>query len=228
MTYADYRISEGSAGRRLIGLCVGMLVTLTTIYALNEGLKLKLVEKVIEATVVQVQSAPEPLPTPQPVPEVVPLEPVDVTIAPPKFKIEAPPQAKPTVTAKVQPPKPVQQPAPVQAKPVQPDKLASFHASNSIPPYPASAKRNCEQGLVTLNLLIGADGRVSKAGIATSSGYPALDNAALNAAQDWRYSPARTAGRAVESTVMQPVRFDLRNEIGRSMTAAEVRACLRN
>lgn len=230
MAYADYHISSGSARRRLIGVCVGILVPLATIYALNDGLKLKLVEKIFEATVVQVKSAPEPLPAPpQTIPEVVmAFEPAEVTIPPPKFKIETPPAPR-AVTAKVQPPKLAPQPVPVQQpKPVQPDIMAKFRTSNEIPRYPTSAIRNCEQGLVTLSLVIGTDGRVSNARLVTSSGHPALDDAALKVARDWRYTPARRGGKAVESTLTQPIRFDLKNEIGRSMTAAEVRACLRN
>ena len=99
--------------------------------------------------------------------------------------------------------------------------------TNSFPLYPESAERNCEQGIVTLNLRVGADGRVIDAGIARSGGYPALDNAALRAARGWRFNPARSGGDPVESTVVQPVKFDLRNEIGVSMTAAEVRECLK-
>jgi protein TonB len=68
---------------------------------------------------------------------------------------------------------------------------------------------------------------VTDASLANSSGYPALDNAALRAARAWRFAPARRNGAAIETTIVQPVKFDLKNEIGVSMTAAEVRECLK-
>ncbi|MFZ1990761.1 MAG: energy transducer TonB [Alphaproteobacteria bacterium] len=210
MSYADYRISTGSAPRRLIGLCVGIFVPLATIFALNQGLKLNIVQKITELAVVAVHSAPEsqPMPTPPPPNPTFDSEAIDMPA--PDIEVNAS-ASGPTVTASV-----------------QTDVLARFRTSNSLPLYPEIAERNCEQGTVALNLRIGADGRVADASVATSSGYPALDDAALKAAHGWQFTPARQNGSAVESTITQIVKFDLRNEIGVSMTAAEVRECLKS
>ena len=209
MTYADYRISTGSGPRRLIGLCVGIFVPLATIFALNQGLKLNIVQKITELAVVAVHPSPESHPTPAPPPPNPTFDPGVIDVPAPNIEVNAAPSG-PTVTASV-----------------QADALARFRSSNSLPFYPEIAKRNCEQGTVALNLRIGTNGRVVDASVANSSGYPALDDAALKAARGWQFTAARQNGSAVEATITQNVKFDLRNEIGISMTAAEVRECLK-
>lgn len=211
MTYASYRISAGSGRRRLVGFCVGILVPLATVIALDQGLKLNLVGRIIDIAVVPVTPTNEPQPKPQQaIPNPGAYDPGAIDIPEPQIPT-GDTASGPTVTATVG--------AATQAR---------FRTSNSIPLYPESAKRNCEQGTVALDLSIGADGRVIDASVATSSGYPSLDDAALRAARGWRFTPAQQAGKAVESSITQRVKFDLRNEIGVSMTAAQVRECLRN
>ncbi len=72
--------------------------------------------------------------------------------------------------------------------------------STNIPPeYPPSSQRNREEGVVVLQLLIGADGRVKDAKIDKGSGFPALDEAALNGIKNWRFSPATVDGKPIET-----------------------------
>ncbi|MGC2757066.1 energy transducer TonB, partial [Candidatus Binatus sp.] len=76
--------------------------------------------------------------------------------------------------------------------------------------YPAAARRREQQGTVTVRVLIGADGSVERAEIADSSGFDALDDAALDTVRSrWRFVPARQGGAAVESWVLVPIRFAL-------------------
>jgi periplasmic protein TonB len=75
--------------------------------------------------------------------------------------------------------------------------------------YPSSARRLGQQGLVKVETDIDAKGLVVASRVAVSSGFPSLDNAALNAVQQARFLPAMKNGRAVASKVLIPVRFQL-------------------
>jgi TonB family protein len=54
---------------------------------------------------------------------------------------------------------------------------------------------------------VGTDGRVARTQVGRSSGYPALDQAALSVASIAQFSPAREDGRAVEAWVELPIAF---------------------
>lgn len=78
------------------------------------------------------------------------------------------------------------------------------------PPYPSMAIRRDWQGRVLLRLRIGLDGRVLAVEILESSGYPVLDEAAVQTAlRDWRLLPATRGDVAVEGIFATWVRFDL-------------------
>ncbi len=91
------------------------------------------------------------------------------------------------------------------------DSLAHADYARSPPPaYPAVARRRGLQGTVTVRVLVGADGSVENAEVADSSGFDALDDAALETVRSrWRFVPARHDGLAVESWVLVPIRFSL-------------------
>lgn len=71
---------------------------------------------------------------------------------------------------------------------------------------------NCPAGRLTLRLDISEKGEVTHAEIAKSSGYPALDNAAIESAKKWRYAPARKNGVPVATTMLQGIKFTLRDD----------------
>jgi TonB family protein len=73
------------------------------------------------------------------------------------------------------------------------------------PAYPPDEVRAKHTGTVKLNFLIGADGAVKKAEIGTSSGYPALDQAALVALSRCRFTPGTSAGAPAEK--WSPVQY---------------------
>ena len=68
------------------------------------------------------------------------------------------------------------------------------YLNNPKPPYPALSKRMGEQGKVVVRTLIGTDGRAQEVQLQQSSGYERLDQAALNAARQWRYVPGKRDG----------------------------------
>jgi periplasmic protein TonB len=85
------------------------------------------------------------------------------------------------------------------------------HFRNRPPPYPESARRKRQEGVVFLFMEVTSEGRVSSVKIHKSSGYPVLDEAALSAARRYRFKPATMGGIPVDSTTIQPIRFDLKD-----------------
>jgi len=68
----------------------------------------------------------------------------------------------------------------------------------SKPDYPTMSSRLGESGTTGLNLYINADGRVTEANIASSSGYTRLDDAAIkHAIRNWVFTPCTENGKAV-------------------------------
>ena len=77
------------------------------------------------------------------------------------------------------------------------------------PPYPRVAKREGWEGTVVLRMNISADGDVGKVTIQESSGYPALDESAMQSAKTWRFDPAKDGEFSVSAVVFAPVTFNL-------------------
>lgn len=69
------------------------------------------------------------------------------------------------------------------------------------PEYPKASLRRNEQGAVVLNFLIGADGLVHDSAIATSSGFPLLDNAARVSLSKCKFKPALQDGKPTQQWV---------------------------
>lgn len=66
------------------------------------------------------------------------------------------------------------------------------------PLYPQDDLLAKHTGTVTLNFLVGADGYVKKSQVASSSGHPGLDLAALSALSRCRFKPVLAKGVPVE------------------------------
>lgn len=74
------------------------------------------------------------------------------------------------------------------------------------PEYPKGELEQNHQGTVTLKFLLGVDGVVKQSLIHTSSGYPALDEAALIAISKCSFNPPLVDGKAVKAwTIIQYV-----------------------
>ncbi len=78
------------------------------------------------------------------------------------------------------------------------------------PAYPRSARLAGVEGVVRLRLALDAEGRLVAAAVAESSGSESLDRAALEAARDSRYAPARLGERDIPSETEAAYRFRLR------------------
>lgn len=80
----------------------------------------------------------------------------------------------------------------------------------NVPPrYPELARRLGQEGRVVLTVAVDPAGRPATVAIATSSGFPLLDESALDAVRRWRFHPRRLAALSVASTVEIPIRFQL-------------------
>ena len=127
----------------------------------------------------------------------------------------------PADVAEVDPP-PNPSPDPCPADVAEADPLPSPSSANLIscsadvelvgalrPVYPRSSRRRGEEGEVSLEVDVAADGAVADVRVVRSSGVAALDNAALQAMARAKFKPAMHDGLPVCATVTQVVSFRL-------------------
>ena len=81
--------------------------------------------------------------------------------------------------------------------------------ANSPIQYPPKLYDQKVEGDVVLRLFVDSTGRLApeSSKVAESSGYPALDSAALTGVKKLRFAPARRHGLAVATAFLQPVEF---------------------
>lgn len=92
---------------------------------------------------------------------------------------------------------------------VTPPNFNAGYLRNPPPRYPWLARRNGEQGTVTLKVLVSREGLPSSISVQTTSGWVSLDQAAIEAVKGWRFAPARQGPQAVEAWVLVPIVFKL-------------------
>jgi len=159
--------------------------------------------------------APRPAPRPRPAshrqaaPTTAPAPVAEAPVA------EAPvtmPSAEPTPTPTAAPaaPKAPAATAPA-AVPVSAPRFDAAYLNNPPPAYPPLSRRLGEEGRTVLRVFVDADGRPARSELATSSGSPRLDQAALAAVARWRFVPARQGETAVGAWVLVPIAFTLRH-----------------
>lgn len=81
--------------------------------------------------------------------------------------------------------------------------------ANSPVTYPASLRAQGVEGTVILRLVVDSAGKLLRDStrIAESSGYPALDSAALAAAPRFHFAPALRKGAPAGTAFLQPIEF---------------------
>jgi len=87
--------------------------------------------------------------------------------------------------------------------------VGAVYLRNPPPRYPLAARRNGDQGIVMLRVLVSAEGLPVRVEVDQSSGFLLLDGAAADAVRGWRFVPARRGERNVEDWVRVPVEFRL-------------------
>ncbi len=80
------------------------------------------------------------------------------------------------------------------------------------PVYPAFARRLGHEGRVVIRIHVLSSGVVAAAHIERSSGYAALDEAALATIKRWRFRPAQRGGQPVDATLNVPITFKLQEQ----------------
>ena len=78
--------------------------------------------------------------------------------------------------------------------------------------YPPEARVKKIEGRVEVSILVDKSGHVKQAQIAKTSGYPILDNAALQIAQLARFKPARLHGKKQAVWVVWPLVFKIKRQ----------------
>jgi len=178
---------------------------------------------------------PEPVaePEPQPQPQATEAPAIDPSIIPepeppppvafevPKARPLPPPAPKPA-------PRPAARPAQTPPSPLPPALTAPSAAQPSAPmndpgyldrlaaaierqrDYPMASRRRGDQGRVVLHLVIAASGRLLASEVATSSGFEALDRAALGMARRATLPPLAPGLGAESATFTIPIVFALR------------------
>lgn len=83
----------------------------------------------------------------------------------------------------------------------------SFSIKHQVNPvYPAASRRAGESGTVLLNIVVGPDGAPTQIDVERSSGFAALDEAAVTAVRKWRFTVNSDSSY---SRVRLPVTFKL-------------------
>jgi len=134
-------------------------------------------------------------------------------------KLALPKTAAPPARAAATPPRPQTASVPIVAADVAPGagpdsgatppRYGFGSAANRIPRYPEDARERGWEGVVVLNVSVGADGRADSVRVSRGSGHAVLDHAAADAVRRWRFEPARRAGMPVAAAVDVPIRFRL-------------------
>jgi len=202
------------SGSRWVGVAVVVLLHVVVIYAFVYALGSRAVELIkgpIKVENIKIEKPKEEEPPPPPPKMELPPPPF---VPPPEINIQTPPPAPtaPVATTTAPPaPTPVVAPPPAPPGPPKvgrPAGLGKIPNSDSV--YPPISKRLGEEGVVTLQLAVGADGRVADCRVAKSSGFDRLDNAACNAARSVPMVPAQSAeGQPMAGSINFQMRFNL-------------------
>lgn len=151
----------------------------------------------------RIQATSQPVPQPAPIEETRRPEPIE----PPRVEpVRAEPTPQPAPT-----PAPVEAPRPAPPLPVIQPRFNADYLDNPKPPYPSISRRMGEEGVVQLRVSVDASGNVQQIEIHRGSGYPRLDQSALQTVRRWRFVPARQGNQPVSSWVIVPIQFSLRS-----------------
>lgn len=168
---------------------------------------------------------PTPPPPPQPTVDIPPPPPVieSMQLPPPPTVEPPPPQMRHAeIPNPPEPTIPEPQPEPAVAAPPTPSAPAPSQARVTVdkppsprrrirPEYPKGARQRGEEGDVTLELGVTAEGTVDDVRIVASCGFAELEQAAIQSVKRARFSPARRGTENVPSTARITLTFRLKD-----------------
>jgi protein TonB len=200
--YSAERTKTGLFQRGPVGLIV-IGVHIVLVYALAASMGVlpapKLAEPLQAVIVDQPQEQTEPVKVVKPELETPQIEtpPIENTIPEIDVPIEEP--APNAITAETSPAPPVAE-------------TANMTVSRRVDPiYPAGSRRDGEQGTGMFRVLVDEKGRPTQVEVLKSSGFPRLDEAAMQAIRKWSFKPAMQNSQAVQSWTRVQVAFRLEN-----------------
>jgi periplasmic protein TonB len=208
--YEQPSIFSGPRGAALIAV---ILLHIVIVWGFYTGLAGKLVQKIIPP--VEIAQIDKPKEVDKPPPPPPKLEEIKPFVPPPEFvdiqQAPAPTNAI-TETTNVQraapPPAP---PAPVQHNRTAAAGDPKHPFPNSEDYYPDASRRAGEEGRCIVQVTVAADGKITAESIATSSGFPRLDEACLKLVKaGGRLKPATEDGKPVESQATLPIQWKLK------------------
>jgi protein TonB len=203
-----------NAPRRAGSLVLVVAIELALVALLVYGMAPASVEKKLQDLTTTVEDKVEVKAPPPPPPDTA--KPPPPFIPPPDFQIATEAPNNNAIVSQSVKPTPPPPPAPPPAAPpaVAPTPAMPDLASQKIlPPYPAISQRLSEEGTVICNVTLDTTGNVTDASVATSSGKPRLDQAAVDwlKTKHWKWKPATQDGKPIESRTLVRVVWSLKN-----------------
>ncbi len=98
---------------------------------------------------------------------------------------------------------------PAAPLPVTQPRFNAEYLDNPKPAYPSASRRMGEEGEVRLRVQVDITGQPQQIEIFRSSGFPRLDQAALDTVRQWRFVPARQGDQPIPAWVIVPIKFSL-------------------
>jgi protein TonB len=199
---------EGVLSKRALIILAILIIHAIVIYGFASGLAKsgqRYLQTILQTSIIQTEK-PKDLPPPPPPVDLKEKPPVQVVA--PDINISVPIDTPPPITNVVKatpaaPPPPVVR-APVPGTPVQvtyrPD-ISNY--------YPEAARRAGQEGRTVVKICVNTTGKIDSVEVATPSGIPELDDAALKVAKAYRFKPATSEGKPISVCPTLPVKFEL-------------------
>ncbi|HEV7985329.1 MAG TPA: energy transducer TonB [Steroidobacteraceae bacterium] len=192
--------------KRAIVFIVIVVLHIFIIYAFATGLAKsgqRYLQTILQTTVIQ-QDKPKDLPPPPPPVDLKERPPVQVIA--PDINITVPVETPPPIAIVTTKPTP---PPPAPRAIVPGTQLSLTSKPDVADYYPEQARREGQEGRPQIKVCVGANGKIVSAEVATSSGFPLLDEAGVKVAKASRYKAATSEGKPMESCATLPVKFEL-------------------
>src|ERR1019366_7150090 len=204
---AYYPQDPSFLSKRAIVFVAILVIHAVVIYAFASGLAKsgqRYLQTILQTNIIQTEK-PKDLPPPPPPVDLKERPPVqmiapDINITVP---VDLPPPPITNVTPNPPPP-----PPPPRAPPA-PTKLEVTYKPDISNYYPEQARRDGQEGRAQVKICINTSGKVESAEIASSSGFPILDEAAIKVGRAFRFKPPTQEGKPVATCPVLPVKFEL-------------------